>query len=163
MATRLLTVPLWVPDGSNVYPKALALTNTRELVWNFLKDVDGAVFGRVRLPNPLAGTPAIAVVIALAANATTGTTRMRVSTARYSDGQSIDPSLTAEADQDVGMPGSARFNKDVRFPAAGALNIGTPVADNFVVVRIMHVGSHANDTLAVDTELVRAWVLVDVP
>jgi hypothetical protein len=130
--------------------------------WEFAQDVDGKAYGVVTLPKNLAGTPNAKLVLAVAANATTGVTRLQVSTKAIADTESLNPAtLTAETAQDITVPGTARLRKDVTFPTSGSLGEAV-AADDLLVVEFFHVGSHANDTLATQTELYSAWLQCDV-
>jgi hypothetical protein len=130
--------------------------------WEFVKDVEGRVYGTVAIPHNVAGTPAAKIVLALGANATSGVTRMTVGTKAVADGESLNPaSFTAESAIDTTVPATARLRKDVTHPAAGALS-ETVAADDILIVEITHNGDHTNDTLAVNTELYSAWLQIDV-
>lgn len=136
-----------------------ARTNFDNGHWEFAKDVEGKIYCNVLVPNTLAGTPAAAIVLELAANATSGVTSMVVSTAYIADGESLNGSFTAETLQDVTVPGTAYLTKRVTFSLT---NGGAPVALDHMFVEIFHDGDQANDTLAVNTELIGAWLKVDL-
>lgn len=130
--------------------------------WEFVKDVDGKVYGMVAVPKNLAATPNPKIVLSLAANATTGVTRMSVGTKAVADAESLNPaSFTVETAQDVTVPATARVRKDVVFPSTGNLT-ETVAADDLLIVEIFHEGAHANDTLAVNTEVYAAFLQVDI-
>jgi hypothetical protein len=130
--------------------------------WEFVKDVEGRVYGTVAIPHNVAGTPVAKIVLALGANATSGATRFTVGTKAVADGESLNPaSFTAETAIDTTVPGTARLRKDVTFPASGAIG-ETVAADDILIVEITHNGDHTNDTLAVNTELYGAWLQIDV-
>jgi hypothetical protein len=126
--------------------------------WEFVKDVDGKVYGIVTIPKTIAVTPNAKIVLLIAANATTGVTRLSVASKDIADAESINPaSLTAETAQDITVPTTARLRKDVTFTMTD-----TPVADDIKIVEIFHEGAHANDTLAVNTELLAAYLEINV-
>ena len=130
--------------------------------WQFVKDVEGRIYGVVAIPKNVAATPNAKVVLVTSANATTGVTRLQVSTKAIADGASLNPaSLTAEPAQDITVPSTARLRKDVTFPSTGSLT-GTVAADGLLLVEITHLGAHVNDTLAVNTELWVAYLQIEV-
>jgi hypothetical protein len=130
--------------------------------WRFNGDVDGKVYGLVPVPKNLDTTPNAKIVLVIAANATTGVTRLSIRTKAIADAESFNPaSLTAETAQDITVPATARLRKDVIFPSTGNLT-ETVAADDLLIVELFHEGAHANDTLAVSTELYEAFLQVDV-
>jgi len=135
--------------GGNSVWTVLAQTNYDWGHWEFVKDVDGYVYGQVRVA---AAFTAATVILSLAANATTGVTRMQVGYFISADGATINGSFTDITAQDVTVPATAYLRKDVTF-ALGALSLGDQVT-----IRVFHAGTHANDTLAVNTLLTGAWL-----
>ena len=91
--------------------------------------------------------------MAIAANATSGVTRLQVATKAIADNESMNPTLTDETAQDITVPGTAYLRKDVTFTLTETLAAG-----DLVIVEIYHNGLHANDNLAVDTLLFGAWL-----
>lgn len=149
-------------NQGNSFTNVLGLTAYEASIWEFLKDVDGKIFGFVPIPANMAATPNAAIILSLAANATSGVTRFSVATARVADGATFNvSSITSETAIDTTVPGTAYFRKDVTFPASGNLAV-TPVANDIFVVQIYHEGAHANDTLAVDTYLFNAYLRIDI-
>jgi hypothetical protein len=130
--------------------------------WVLVKDVEGRIYGVVTIPKNVKATPNAKIILSITANATSGVTRLQVSTKAIADGQSMNPSsLTAETAQDITVPSTARLRKDVTFPSSG--NLGeTVAADSLLLVEITHLGAHANDTLAQNTELWAAYLQIDV-
>lgn len=132
--------------------------------FEFIKDVEGDVFGVVAIPYTIGATPAAKIILTLAANATTGTTRMGVqSRVIANDAESLNQALdTTVASQDVAMPATAFMNKEVSFTLPTSGN-GFPVTAKYLLlVRIIHEGDHANDTLAVNTLLIDAQLEIDL-
>lgn len=126
--------------------------------WEFAQDVDGKVFGVVGIPPNVAATPAAKLVLVVAANATSGVTRLNVASAAVADGETLNPSaLTDETAQDITVPATAYLREDVTFSLTPSL-----AANDLLIVEVFHEGSHANDTLATATVLVEAWLEVDV-
>src|SRR5512139_1746057 len=150
MATVQIPIPLDTPDATGKAYPALStgngFSNVRQLVPAFVKDVDGSWTGRIRVPQDFASTAKI--ILSLVANATSGATRMLVSTSAVADGESEDPAYTDEAAQDVTVPATAKLRKDVTFTLTP-----TVAAGDTLNVKVTHNGIHANDTLAVDTLL----------
>lgn len=147
MATVQIPVLLTIPDSSgNAYAAALtgASTNIRELIPAFTKDVDGDWWGMVRVPQDYSS--AATIILSLAANATTGVTTVKVSTKPISNTASYDQALTAETQVDVTVPATAYVRKDQSFTLST-----TPAAGDDLLVKVTHVGTATNDTLAVDT------------
>lgn len=130
--------------------------------WEFLKDDDGKIYGTVLVPRNVAATPNAKIVVSIMANATTGVTRLQVSTKAVADAESLNPaSLTAETAQDITVPATARLRKDVTFPSSGSLTEAV-AADDILLVELYHNGLHANDTLAVNTEVPEAALQIDI-
>lgn len=130
--------------------------------WEFAQDVDGKIYGIATVPKNVSATPNAKIVLAIAANATTGVTRLQVKTKAVADTESLNPAaLTAETAQDITVPATARLRKDVTFPSTGNLT-ETVSADDILIVEVFHEGSHVNDTLAANTELYEAWLQVDI-
>lgn len=126
--------------------------------WEFVKDVVGDVFGIVAVPHSINATPNAKIVLELAANATSGVTTMGVASKNVADGGSLNPaSLTAETDVDVTVPATAYLRKEVSFTLTNA-----PAADDILIVRVRHNGTATNDTLAVNTLLISAYLQVDL-
>jgi hypothetical protein len=118
----------------------------------------GNLFGRVRVPENLAATPAAKIVLEISANATSGVTRLIVLSKNVADGGSLNPAtLTAETAQDITVPATARLRKKVTFTLTNA-----PSAGDLLIVQVKHDGAHANDDLTVNTELHGAWLVCDV-
>lgn len=168
LANRAKTV--WLPIDlrsplTNVAYADLALTAWTRGAYVFTKDVDGKLHGVVTVPPNLAPTPNASIKLVTGYNATSGVSRWIVSSKRFADGVTYDPSsLTAETGQDITVPATARLRKDVNFALT---NLGAPVAGEELIVEIFHnglsgSGSGANDTVAVDSELLDAFLVCDV-
>jgi hypothetical protein len=155
--TRHLPIQITGPYDANSFPTMYLLTGYQPYVWEFVKDVDGYVFWQARVPDGLAATPNAKVVLEIIANATSGVTRLGVSSKNAADGATMNSSLTVETEQDITVPGTAYFRKKVSFTLTNA-----PAAGDLLYGNIKHAGAHANDTLAVDTLLLGAWLQVDV-
>lgn len=148
--------------AGNAYWTVTALTAYDFGFWQFVKDVEGKVYGLVRIPQNVAATPNAKIVLCIGANATSGVTSLAVSTKAIADNESINPaSLTAESTQDITVPGTARLRKDVTFPTAGSL-AETVEAGDLLLVEVFHDGDKAEDTLGVNTELYAAFLQIDV-
>lgn len=127
--------------------------------WEFLRDVDGRIYCHATIPETLATTPNPAIILRIAANATSGVTRLSIRSFVAGDGESLDPaaaSWTAAAAQDVIVPATARTLKDVAFTT-----LPTLTARKILVVEVFHEGTHANDTLAANTELFKVLLRVN--
>lgn len=141
--------------NSNAFPTVAALTDWEAWHWQFTLNVDGKVFGVVKIP-PSITISSPQIILEVAANATTGVTRLSVGTKAVADTESLNPgALTQETAQDITVPGTARLRKKVTFSVSETL-----AADDLVLVEIFHEGAHANDTLAVNTELYGAYLKV---
>ncbi len=134
-------------DAGNGYPYRYSGTTIRDLIPAFLKDVDGSWFGDCVIPQNYVSTPKI--LLGLTANATSGITRMIVSSKSVADTGSVNVTYTAETAQDLTVPATARNLKVATF----TLTVAGLAAGELLKVRVQHDGAHANDTLAVDTEL----------
>jgi hypothetical protein len=155
--TKSYPIQLLNPRAStlagNSFFTVLALTDWDAGHWEFVKDVDGKIYGQVRVPPGYASGGVIR--LAIAANATSGVTRLGVGTKAVADGESLNPTLTDETKQDITVPGTAYLRKDVTFTLTETL-----AENDVLIVEIFHEGSHANDTLAVNTLLMGAWLEV---
>jgi hypothetical protein len=129
--------------------------------WDFVKDVDGKLYGVVRIPKDMYATPAAKIKIVIAANATSGVTSWAVehlAIQSLTTGESINPAaLTAIATQDITVPGTAYLLKEVSFTVTETL-----AAEDELIVSLYHVGTKAEDTLAVDTLLIDAFLEIDI-
>jgi len=151
VSTFQIPIELNVTDAvGNGYPLLYVGTAHRHLVPGYLKDVDGSWYVKVRIPQNYVGTPVAKLVIA--ANATTGVTRLIFSSKSVADTETINVSYTAETAQDITVPGTAYLAKVVSF----TITTSGLAAGEDLFVRVQHEGNHANDTLAVDTLLVQA-------
>jgi len=151
MATVQVPLPLFVPDSSgNGYPILYDANPHRHLIPAFLNDVAGYWYGHVRIPQDYVGTPK--VILSIGANATSGVSRLAVSSYRTADAASYDGTYTTETAQDIAVPGTAYLRKDVTFDITTA----SIAAGDDLVTRIDHEGAHANDTLTVPTLLFSA-------
>jgi len=154
--------PQQASNSGNVFPTvtgALSTNNYEMWHWEFLKDVIGNLFGVVHVPDNLAGTPNPKILLELGANATTGVTRMTALAAPVADGTALGSVSLQGTTQDTTVPGTARARKKVTLNLTG---IVFPSAGDLMLVQIQHEGTHANDTLAVNTELYGAWLICDV-
>lgn len=148
-----LSTPQVSANAGNSFWTVAGLTDWDAGHWEFVKDVDGKVYGQVRVPPAYSSGGVIR--LAIAANATSGVTRLGVGTKAVADGESLNPTLTDETKQDITVPGTAYLRKDVTFTLTETL-----AADDVLIVEVFHEGSHANDTLAVNTLLLGAWLEV---
>lgn len=144
--------------AGNAFFNVVGLTIWDAGFWEFVLDVDGKIYGVIPIPKNVASTPNGKIILEIAANATSGVTRLNIASAAVADGESFNPgSLTAETAQNVTVPGTARFRKDVTFSLTPAL-----VANDLLIVEIFHEGTDGGDTLAVNTELYLASLEIDV-
>ncbi len=168
MATTIrLPIDLNTPNVSanagNCFWSVTGLTAWDFGHWEFVKDVVGKIFGTVQIPPNVAATPAAKIVLELAWNATTGVARMSVAVECPADGQTINPSsLQAPSSVDITVPGTARFRKTQSI-TLGTSGGNLPVAANdILIVQVQHEGTHAYDSVAVNSELIGAWLEIDV-
>ena len=145
----------------NAFWTVLGLTAWDAGHWQFVKDVHGSVFGIVRIPANVAGTPNAKVKLVIAANATSGVTRLDVlhlAVQTKHVEENLNPAaLTSIGEQDVTVPGTAYEALEVSFTLAAA-----PVAEDELLIQIFHHGDHGNDSLAVNTLLIDAFLEIDV-
>lgn len=145
-----LTNPQVSANGGNSFFTVLGMTDWDAGHWEFLKDVDGKVYGNVLIP---ANVTAATLRLVIAANATSGITRINIATASVASGASFNPgALTDATAQDITVPATAYFRKDVTFALSGL------TGGNLLILEILHNGAHANDTLAASTLLLGAWL-----
>jgi hypothetical protein len=162
MATTI-TIPLDLKNPQvasnpgNSFFNVLGLTNWDAGVWDFVKSVQGNIFGTVKIPHIIAGTPNAKIVLSLMWNATTGVAVMQIGSKNLANGATYNVSFTNETAQNVSVPGTAYFRTDVTFTLTNP-----PSADDELVVEILHNGTSGSDTAAVDTLLVDAWLQIDI-
>ncbi|MCL6566121.1 MAG: hypothetical protein K6U09_06830 [Acidobacteriia bacterium] len=128
--------------------------------WEFLRDVDGKIYCHTTIPETLATVPNPVIILRIAANATTGVTRLSIRSFVAGDGESLNPATTgwtAAPAQDITVPATARTLKDVTFTT-----LPTLAARKILVVEVFHEGAHANDTLAANTELFKVLLRVNL-
>lgn len=125
--------------------------------WECVKDVEGKIYGIVKIPSAIDGTPAAKIILEIFANATSGVTRLQASSLAVADAESYDQAMTAETAQDITVPATANLRKEVTFTLTN-----TPVAEDELLIEIFHDGDHANDTLAVNTKIMSAYLEIDV-
>jgi hypothetical protein len=143
----------------NSYPMATALASFDFWHWEFKRDVDSYIAGVVKVPMLVDVAPAPKIGVALAANATTGTSRMTVNIKRIADGGSLAfASWDATATLDIAMPGTVNTAKVALLDVSSLV----PVAGELLICQLVHAGSHINDTLAAETMLIEAWLEIKV-
>ena len=161
MTTIQIPIDLSLPVDGNAFWLPVALTAYIQAPWQFLKDVNGKIEGKVRIPMNIAGTPNGKIKLVIEANATTGVTRLSIlhkAIQTKATGESLNPaSLTAITAQDITVPGTAYNALEVSFTITETL-----AAEDELIVEIYHEGAHANDTLAVNTLLFDAFLEIDV-
>lgn len=151
-----LQVPRLTSLQGNAFYSVVALTAYDAGHWEFVKDVDGKIYGQVNVPNGYSSGGALKLQIA--ANATSGVTTLSVATKAVADAESLNPgSLTDETDQDITVPGTAYLRKEVSFTLTETL-----AANDLLICEFFHVGTATNDTLAVNTLFFGAWLEVTV-
>ena len=137
--------PNSVALAGNTWPTVQVLSSQELWMWQFRQDVNGALYGVVRIPNS-AVVVAPKVYLELGATAA-GTTRMHVRATAVSDGETLD---FASQDQTViadVVLAAGRVRKSQVYTLTGI------APGDLVLVSLLHEGTHANDTLAVPTEL----------
>jgi hypothetical protein len=147
--------------AGNAFWTVLGLTAWDAGHWQFVKDVDGKIYGLVRIPKNMAATPAAKIKLVIAANATSGVTRLSIghkAVQTIPTAESLNPAtLTAITAQDITVPATAYLAGEVSFTVSETL-----AAEDELIVEIYHEGAHANDTLAVNTLLFDAFLEIDV-
>lgn len=157
MATFKIPIPI-VAYGTNAAIERIDHTPAILTYHSLIKDVAGEIHGLLRVPENYVGTPKVEAIIA--ANATSGVTRLTCgAVAIANDAASLDPSaFTDETAQDITVPGTAYTDKLVTFPTSGSLSAASIAAGKLLAVRLQHNGTHANDTLAVNTLVLGLWL-----
>jgi hypothetical protein len=139
--------------AGNAFANVINVGNIDIEVMEFLADVEGRFYGLAHIPSGYGTVTSAVVVFDIIANATTGVTRMQVGTKEVGDAESINVTLTNITAQDITVPGTAWLTKKVSFTI-----VTEPVADDLLVVEFHHDGDHANDTLAVNTQILNAYL-----
>ena len=156
--TRRYPIQLHTPASSvtaiagNAFWTAVALTDWDAGHWEFIKDLDGKIYGVVKVPHAIATTGGN-ITLEISANATSGVTRLQVGHKAIADGESMNPTLTDITAQDITVPGTAYLRKKVTFAITESLSDG-----DLILVEVYHEGDHANDTLNAVTMLWGAWL-----
>ncbi|TAL13936.1 hypothetical protein EPN95_04585 [Patescibacteria group bacterium] len=153
MATIRIPIDLKNPRvtslAGNSFFTVIGLTAWDAGHWEFVKDVDGKIYGAAIVDLQGGAFSSAQVRLIQAWNATTGVSRMSMGYDSPADGASLNPaSLTAIAAQDITVPATARLRKDVVFTGLTGL-----AQDDLVIFEFFHEGAHLNDTVAVNTEL----------
>lgn len=153
-----LGVPQQAANQGNCYFDMLNLTDHDFGVWTLVKDVNGKVYGRATVPKNLSGTTgSLVVALAWANSASSKVARVSVAYSPIANGESLNPgSLTDVTAQDLSVPTTAYQRTDATYSLTGL------AADDVLLVEVYHEGAHANDTVAVDTLVVEAWLECDV-
>lgn len=149
--------------AGNAFWNVIGLTALDSGHLEFVKDVDGKAYYKIRVPKNLNATPNAKIGVILKANATSGVCRLKVSSkAVADDAESLNPaSLTAETSQDITVPATAYLSKRIIFPTSGSL-AETVAADDYLLIELFHEGAHANDTLAVNSLIEDVFLRCDV-
>lgn len=149
--------------GGNVFyaPDFLSTADEDMAFWQMVLDVDGKLYGQVTVPNTIGATPAAKIILLIAANATTGVSRLSVSAIPSANGEGLNRAKTAITAQDITMPTTAYELEEVSFtlPTTGSFPI---VGKDVLDVEIFHEGAHANDTLAANTLVKAAYLELDL-
>lgn len=142
-----LLVPRSTSLAGNSFFTSVGLTAWDMGHWEFVKDVEGRIYGIARTDGVLStGT----LRLVLAANGA-GVTRWSVKYMPIKDGANLNPATltTTVTSQDVTVA-TGYTQKDITFAIS-------PLATyTGVIFEIIHEGAHANDTLAVNTMLLDA-------
>lgn len=139
--------------AGNSFATVIAFTNFDLEVIEFVKDVDGKFYGLAHIPAGYGTVTTAKVVFDIIANATTGVTTMQISTAPIADDETVNASLTSITARDVTVPGTAYKIERVTETLASV-----PVAGDVIVIEFFHEGTATNDTLAVNTQIVNAYM-----
>lgn len=162
MSTQTYPVDLRNPQVSsnagNAAFNTVGLTAWDEGGYQFVKAVDGSVFGIVAIPQGLATPNNAKIILQCMANATLGNTCLQVLTHAVGASASFNPaSLTAESLQIVAVPGTAYQRFDVTF----TLSV-TVAANDSLIVQVYHNGTNVSETLAQNLELVGCFLQIDL-
>jgi hypothetical protein len=156
MATHKIPVPI-TAYGSNAFWTRVDFAPNIQGLHTLVKDVVGELYGLVRIPENFVGTAKIEAVIL--ANATSGVTRLVLGAVCIAnDAASFDATFTDETAQDITVPATAYLDKLITFPTSGSLSAASIAAGKILFVHLQHAGTHANDTLAVDTLVAGLWL-----
>lgn len=134
--------------------------------WEYIKDLDGSVFGMVAVPQNMAATPNAKVILYVShPAATTGeVTKMQVFANPVADTEAIPTSMTSVDVVDFTVTNTADVIEKITFPATGSMT--APVAGDQMFVEVFHNGDSAGggaaDTLTENTRLHAAYLQIDV-
>lgn len=159
-------VPMWPLSPANVKSFPVKLLNPRVTTlagnaffsvvgltawdwghWEFVRDVEGRIYGIVRLDGVVSAGN---LRLSLAASAA-GVTRMGLKAHWTKDGISVNPASlpTSYTSQDVTMA-AGYVQRDISFAINGLATY------SLLILEIIHEGTHVNDTLAANTLLLDA-------
>lgn len=130
--------------AGNCFWDVVALTDHDLGVWTFVKDVDGKLYGSVRVPQNLrSGGSGSILLVTMSANTTASkVARWNIGAAAIADGETFNPgSLTDATSQDITMPTTAYLQKQIT-----GFSLPTIIAGDEVIVGLFHEGAHGNDT-----------------
>jgi hypothetical protein len=140
--TRQVTIRMETPDSTgNGFAQLVNTANIRQLVPAFTQALVGDWYGIIRVPQDYGS--AGAVVLAMAANATSGVAVIGLASKPVANTAVYDAALTAESDQNITMPGTAYARKDVSFTLTPTLAPGDDL-----IVRVRLNGTSGSNTLA---------------
>lgn len=131
--------------------------------WEYIKDVDGDVFGLVAVPQNMAATPNAKIILWLSHTGAVSTevTRMQVLADPVASTESIPTSMTGVEVRDLTFAATTADKTDeFIFPATGSMT--APTAGDQLFVQVLHNGIHENDTLSQNTRLIAAYLRIDV-
>lgn len=146
-------IPLVTPDASSFAYPSLTTSNgftTNRLLLPYYTAAQTSIWaGSIPVPQNFKSAPQI--VLSTVVNATTGVVRWIVATAVVAAGVTEDTAFTAEAAQNITVPGTALLRQDVTFNLST-----TPAAGSTLNVRVERNGSNAADTCALPAAVYEA-------
>lgn len=149
--------------AGNAFWTVSGMSTTSDLGhWEFLQNVDGKVYGEVKVPPNMAATPNVYFEAWIShANGTTGeVTSLQVNYLHRSTGESLTTAFTTSTVRDFTVSNTADVIELVRLPESGFIT--APVAGDITFVEFFHDGDKPADTLSENTRLHRLDMIIDL-
>lgn len=145
-------------NTGNSFFNVINLANVGDLgIWDFVKAVQGNLFGVCRLPPSINATPNAKIILTFMANAVIGNAVIQVGSKNINTSTSFNTALTLESPQTITVPVTAYERFDVTFSLTNP-----PNANDEMIIEILHNGTSGSETLATDLLLVDAVMAVDL-
>lgn len=142
-------------DAGNAFPQVLVLSGGDFGGWAMVKSLESIIYGLVAIPTSYKS--GATVRLKFGAQASTGTVRLQVGSARKADGAVYDPmAFTTETAQNIAIA-AIKTVVQASFTLTSA-----PAQGELLLLEIIRQGNNAADTLADTLYLLGAWIDVTI-